>query len=150
MKWFDEAPGIWLRVNKKTAEVELNRAAKRWFERIAGAPSTPEELEQIIEGSTEEGKAVVMLDREGKGVNTIWRSAYGGGVWTVEEVFFSEEQLLVLSTSAMEGIVLLNKGVIADANQSFARSMAVANPMELVGRNIGDFISKREWKRVEA
>jgi PAS domain S-box-containing protein len=150
MKWFDEAPGIWLRVNKKTAEVELNRAAKRWFEGIAGAPSTPEELEQIIGGSTEEEKAVVMLDREGKGVNTIWRRAYGGGVWTVEEVFFSEEQLLVLSTSAMEGIVLLNKGVITDANQSFARSMAVANPMDLVGRNIGDFISKREWKRVEA
>ena len=59
--------------------------------------------------------------------------------WSEAEVRASEGRFRLLSEAALEGIVVHDRGVLLDANTSFARLLGY-DPGEIPGRRIGDFL----------
>lgn len=65
-----------------------------------------------------------------------------------KQLIESEGRLKMISSAAEEGIVIHDKGVILDGNNALVRMFGFDNKQELIGRNIQDFLTTKDWQMV--
>ncbi len=66
-----------------------------------------------------------------------------------EAIRESEERFKLLSEVALEGVVFEANGKIQDCNRQFGEQFGYSNHTELTGRNLSDFISEQDYRRLE-
>ena len=62
----------------------------------------------------------------------------------------SEERFRLMSQAAIEGMLILENNYIIDCNDQWVKMMDYRRPEELLGKNIRDFLSEGDVRRIES